>query len=512
MLTDIAPRRPGTAAPADDPRPRAVVIGAGFGGLAAAVRLGARGYRVSVLDRLEQAGGRASVFRQDGFVFDAGPTIITLPFVFEELWAKCGRRMSDDVDLRPLEPFYKLMFADGSHFTCSGDEERARAEVARLSPGDLRGYEGFLRESEAIYHFAFEWLGQIPFHQFTNMLRAAPWFARHRAERSVFGLAGKYFRDPRLRIAFSFHPLFIGGNPLRATALYALVSHLERKYGVHFAMGGTGAIVRGLVGLIERLGGEVRTHSEVSRIRVENGTATGVTLASGETIPAAVVVSNADPGTTYGTLMEGQRKRWTPKKLDGSRWSMSLIVWYFGTKKRYEHVDHHTIVLGPRYEGLLTDIFDRKVLADDFSLYVHRPTASDPSLAPEGCDTFYALSPVPHLGADVEWATMAETYRRRMAAELDRRLLPGFEREIVTSKLFTPLDFRDRLASPLGAAFSLEPTLFQSAWFRPHNRSEEAKNLFLVGAGTHPGAGVPGVVSSAKIVDELVPHASTFRR
>jgi phytoene desaturase len=510
MLTDYAPVRPGSAAPSD-PRPRAVVIGSGFGGLAAAVRLLARGYRVTVLEKLEQAGGRASVFRQDGFTFDAGPTIITLPFVFEELWALAGRKLSDDVTLKALTPFYKLMFADGSHFTCSGDEETARAEVRRLSPGDVEGYDRFLIESASIYKFAFEWLGQVPFNDISTMAQAIPGFVNHRADRSVFKLASKYFRDPRLRIAFSFHPLFIGGNPLRATALYALVSHLERTYGVHFAMGGTGALVTGLVSLIERMGGEVRLNAGVEKILVENGTATGVRLEDGETIKAAVVVSNADPATTYGTLLEGGRKRWSQRKLERMNYSMSLLVWYFGTRKRYEHVDHHTILLGPRYQELLTDIFDRKVLADDFSLYIYRPTASDPSLAPEGCDAFYALSPVPHLGADIDWTVMAEPYRQRIARALDQRMMPGFEKEVVTSKLFTPLDFRDRLSSPLGAAFSFEPTLLQSAWFRPHNRSEEAKNLYLVGAGTHPGAGVPGVISSAKILDLLVPHGSTLR-
>jgi phytoene desaturase len=276
-------------------------------------------------------------------------------------------------------------------------------------------------------------------------------------------------------------------------------------------MGGTGALVTGLVSLIERMGGEVRLNAGVEKILVKNGTATGVRLEDGETIKAAVVVSNADPATTYGTLLEGGRKRWSQRKLERMNYSMSLLVWYFGTRKRYEHVDHHTILLGPRYQELLTDIFDHKVLADDFSLYIYRPTASDPSLAPEGCDAFYALSPVPHLGADIDWTVMAEPYRQRIARALDQRMMPGFEKEVVTSKLFTPLDFRDRLSSPLGAAFSFEPTLLQSAWFRPHNRSEEAKNLYLVGAGTHPGAGVPGVISSAKILDLLVPHGSTLR-
>jgi phytoene desaturase len=508
MLTSLAPR---VLEPSSDGRPHAVVIGSGFGGLAAAVRLGAKGYRVTVCETLEQAGGRASVFRQDGFTFDAGPTIITLPFLFEELWALAGRTFADDIDLRPLDPFYKILFNDGSEFACSGDEAAMRAEVLRISPDDLAGYERFLKRSEQMYGFAFEELGQVAFNSFSTMAKALPSFVRFRADQSVYGLVSRYIRDPRLRFAFSFHPLFIGGNPFRVTGLYALVSHLERRFGVHFAMGGTGSLVAGLVKLIEGQGGRVRLHTEVKDIIVEDGVATGVTLAGGERLPAAVVVSNADAAWTYRHLLDKRHvRRWSKAKLDKARYSMSLFVWYFGTNRTYPDVDHHTILLGPRYRELLEDIFERKVLADDFSLYVHRPTASDPSLAPPGCDTFYALAPVPHLEADVDWTVAAEPYRQRIEAELERRLMPGLSRHIVTSRVFTPLDFRDRLSSIHGAAFGLEPVLLQSAWFRPHNASEDVRNLFLVGASTHPGAGVPGVLSSARILDQLVPHAQTI--
>jgi phytoene desaturase len=497
-------------------RPHAIVIGSGFGGLAAAIRLGARGYRVSVLERLEQAGGRASVFRQDGFTFDAGPTIITLPFLFEELWALCGRKLSDDVRFVPLDPFYKLKFDDGSEFTCTGDPEKMRAEVERLSPGDGANYERFQKHSKSIYHFAFEKLGQIPFSSFLPMIKAAPNFARFRADQSVYNLASRYFKDERLRIAFSFHPLFIGGNPLDSTNLYALVSYLEHKYGVHFVKGGTGALVAGLVDLIEGQGNTVSLNTEVDEILLDHGRdgrprARGVKLADGREIAADIVVSNADAGFTYSRLLPSwARKRWTDERLNSMRYSMSLVIWHFGTKRRYENVDHHTILLGPRYGGLLRDIFNKKVLAEDFSLYLHRPTATDPSLAPEGCDTFYALAPVPHLDGDTDWQTTAESYRARIAKRLSERLLPGLEDEIVTSKLFRPIDFRDRLNSPKGAAFSFEPVMLQSAWFRPHNKSEDVDGLFLVGAGTHPGAGVPGVVSSARILDQVVPDASAF--
>jgi phytoene desaturase len=494
-----------------DARPHAVVIGSGFGGLAAAVRLGARGWRVSVLERLDAPGGRAYVFRQDGFTFDAGPTIITLPFLFDELWALAGKTFSDDVRLVQTDPFYRLEFDDGSHFECSGDPARMRAEVQRLSPSDIAGYDRFLKISEKIYHFAFEELGQIPFTSFTPMVKAGPRFAYHRADQSIFAFVSSIFRDPRLRIAFSFHPLFIGGNPLAATKLYALVSYLEGKYGVHFAMGGTGALVSGLAKLIEGQGGRVLCNQDVDEIITRDGRAAGVRLKDGREIGADIVVSNADAPFTYGHLLRHhKRARWTDARVKNARYSMGLVVWHFGTKRRYDHVKHHTILLGPRYEGLLRDIFDRKILAEDFSLYLHRPTATDPSLAPPGCDSFYVLSPVPHLDSGVDWSAMAKPYRDAIARRLSERLLPGLEAEIISEKLITPNDFQTRYNAVKGAGFSLEPVLLQSAWFRPHNVSEELAGLYLVGAGSHPGAGVPGVVSSAKILDQVVPHAAQF--
>lgn len=495
-----------------DPRPHAVVIGAGFGGLAAAVRLGARGYRVSVLEKNEQPGGRASVFRQDGFTFDAGPTIITLPHLFEELWTLAGRRMADDVKLVAPDPFYKLHFADGSHFACSGDPAAMRAEVARLSPRDVAAYDRFLLQSEKIYRFAFEELGQQAFTSFAPMVRAGPRFAFHRAEKSVFRFAAETFKDKRLQIAFSFHPLFIGANPMHATRLYALVSYLEGRWGVHCAMGGTGALVAGLVDLIEGQDNSVHVACPVDEILVKDGRACGVRLGDGREVEADIVVSNADALYTYKHLTPARwRKRWTNARIDRLRYSMGLFVWYFGVNRRYDDVAHHSILLGPRYEGLLTDIFTRKKLASDFSLYLHRPTATDPSLAPPGCDTFYVLSPVPHLDSGTDWTREAEPYRQAIAASLQSRILPGLEGAIVTSKVMTPLDFRDRLNALKGEGFSLEPVILQSAWFRPHNVSEEIEGLYLVGAGTHPGAGVPGVLSSARLLDQVVPAGDLLR-
>jgi phytoene desaturase len=492
-------------------KPHAVVIGSGFGGLAAAVRLGARGYRVTVLEKLDAPGGRAYVFRQDGFTFDAGPTVITAPFMFEDLWTLCGRRMADDIDLRPVAPFYRVRFDDGECFDYCGDPVAMRAEVARFAPGDVEGYERFLNASEAIFKVGFEQLGHVPFDSWADMVRVLPQLLKLEGYRTVYSLACKHVRDARLRVVLTFQSLLVGGNPFSTTSVYCLIAFLERRWGVHFPMGGTGSLVKGLVSLIEGQGGVVRCKQAVAQITVEKKAASGVRLTSGETIAADVVVSNADSAWTYRHLVAPEhRKRWTDKRIERARYSMSLFVWYFGTRRQYPDVAHHTIALGPRYRELLTDIFERKVLADDFSLYLHRPTATDPSLAPPGCDAFYVLSPVPHLQSGTDWRVQAEPFRRAIQKRLQDTLLPGLADEIVTSHMLTPQDFQDRLSSFRGAAFSLEPVLTQSAWFRPHNRSEELDRLYLVGAGTHPGAGLPGVLSSARVLDSVVPHADSI--
>ncbi len=397
---------------------RAVVIGSGLGGLAAAVRLGVKGYTVTVLERNDQVGGRARVHALDGYVFDAGPTVVTAPFLFEELWTLCGKTMSDDIDMRPVDPFYRIRFHDGSVFNYNGDPEHMRREVARFNPDDVEGYERFVRTSEAIFKVGFEQLAHVPFPTVGSMLRIVPDMVKLQSYRTVYGLVSKYFKDDRLRQVMSFHPLLVGGNPFSTTSIYTLIAFLERKWGVHFPMGGTGALVKGIVTLIEGQGGEVRTNAEVKQILVRDGQAKGVELANGERIEADVVVSNADAAWTYRYLVAPEHRRaWTDEKIERARYSMSLVVWYFGTKRKYPDVAHHTILLGPRYKELLTDIFDRKVLAEDFSLYLHRPTATDPSLAPEGHEGFYVLSPVPHLDAGIDW--------RRA-----RRALPPGHREV----------------------------------------------------------------------------------
>lgn len=500
-----------------DGRPVAVIVGAGFGGLAAGVRLGAKGYRVVMLDNLDMPGGRASCIRTNGYRFDLGPTIVTVPHVFEELWRIAGRKMSDDVRLVPLDPFYTIRFPDGSTFTARQDSEAMRAEVARLSPGDLAGYDRFMRESETRYEFGFENLGRRPMDTLLGLIKVLPTFAWLRADRSTYAHAASLMQDERLRMALSFHPLFIGGDPFRVTSMYSLVAYLEKRFGVHYAMGGTIALAEAVAGLVRRLGGEIRFGVEVDEIMVRDGRATGVRTTTGETIEAAVVVSNADAGHTYRRLLRNQPKsRWTDRRLKRTRWSNGLFVWYFGTKgtrDKWPEVGHHTILNGPRYRGLCDDIFIRGKLADDMSIYLHRPTVTDPSAAPEGGDSWYALAPVPHLGFDwpVDWQAEAPRFLARMQAMLEADALPGLGKHVVESRVFTPADFQTRYLSPFGAGFSIEPRILQSAWFRPHNASEEVRGLYLVGAGTHPGAGLPGVVSTAEVLDQLVPAAETVR-
>jgi phytoene desaturase len=492
---------------------RAIVIGAGLGGLASAMRLGAKGYQVTVIDKLDEPGGRGSSITQGGHRFDLGPTIVTVPQGLRDLWAACGRDFDRDVTLRPMDPFYEIRWPDGSTFTMRGDDAAMEAEITRLSPRDLPGYRKFLKDAEERYWFGYEDLGKRPMNKLLDLITVLPRFAMLRADRSVHAHAARRLRDPRLRFAFSFHPLFIGGDPFRVTSMYALVSHLERAFGVHYAMGGVQAIARAMADVIRDQGGTLHMNTEVDEILTRNGRAAGVRLLDGDVLPADVVVSNADAGHTYSRLLRNlPRKRWSDTRLKRAKWSMGLFVWYFGTKgtrDMWRDVGHHTIAVGPRYRTHIRDIFRRGHLADDMSLYIHRPSVTDPSVAPEGGDTFYALSPVPHLGHGngVDWATESEPYRLKMLQMLEQRLLPGLSDHLTESLVFTPDTFRDRYLSPLGAGFSIEPRILQSAWFRPHNVSENLPGLYLAGAGTHPGAGVPGVIGSAEVLAQLVPDA-----
>ena len=493
--------------------PLALVIGSGFGGLAAALRLCARGWRVQVLEKLPTPGGRARVVEFDGYTFDAGPTIVTVPHLLEELWQLAGRKLADDVELRLLDPFYRIRFDDGDHFDYCADPKRMLAEVLRIDPAAGPGYAAFMAEADLCYELGFEALGSQSFDSMGGLIKAVPSLVQMKGWRSLHTMVAKHLKHPKLRQAMSLQALLIGGNPFSVPCVFSLINALERRFGVHWAMGGTGSLVNGLVNLIHGMGGSLRTNAEVRQIEVNDGRACGVTLSCGETIASDIVVCNADTAWTYSKLIDQKHRRvWTNAKVERGKYSMSLFVWYFGTNKRFEDVPHHMMLLGPRYEALLKDIFKNHHLADDFSLYLHRPTATDPSMAPEGCDTFYVLAPVPNLKSGTDWAVQSEPYRAAIAQALEATVLPNLSEHLTVSWMTTPQDFQDNLLSYQGAAFGLEPLLLQSAWFRPHNRSEDIENLFMVGASTHPGAGIPGVLMSAKALDTVLPDAAAFKR
>ena len=481
------------------------VIGSGFGGLASAIRLQTRGYDVHLFEARDKLGGRAYLYEQDGFRFDGGPTVITAPFLIEELFQLSGRNPADYVKLVPVEPFYRIEFHDGRFFEYGSDETKTEALINRFAPADLEGYRRMVRHAKDIFQKGFTELADRPFLKFGDMLRVAPDLIRLQSYKTVYQFAATYIRDPMLRRVFSFHPLLVGGNPFQTTSIYALIHHLERKWGVHYAIGGTGAIIDALGKLFCELGGHIHLSTPIKRIHVENGAATGVETAAGNTLRTSAVVSNADVANTYLKMIAPEhRRKYTVKKLQRMRYSMSLFVIYFGTSKVYPDVKHHTIILGERYRELLHDIFTEKHLSEDFSLYLHRPSASDPSMAPLGCDCFYVLAPVPNQKSGIDWTRQAKPFRDSIMKFLDQRYLPGLLDHVVSERLLTPLDFETTLNTHLGTGFSFEPIFSQSAWFRPHNESEDIKNLFFAGAGTHPGAGVPGVLSSAKIAEQLV--------
>lgn len=485
---------------------KVAVIGSGFGGLALAVRLQSAGIDTTLIEKRDKPGGRAYVWHDKGFTFDAGPTVITDPSCLEELFALSGRRLADYVELLPVAPFYRLMWGDGAVFDYSNDEESLFAQIAAKSPGDVEGYKRFLEYSEGVFHEGYVKLGHEAFLDFKSMIRAAPQLLRYEAYRSVYAMVSRYISDPQLREAFSFHTLLVGGNPFKTSSIYALIHALEKKWGVWFPRGGTHALVRGLVKLFTDLGGQVRMGSGVRTIKADGGRVTSVATDDGWSAAFDAVASNGDIVHTYRDLLGAHpRGRDMAARLQRRRYSPSLFVTYFGLKRQHPQVRHHSVLFGPRYRELLDDIYSNGVVAEDFSLYLHHPTATDPSLAPEGCSAFYVLSPVPHLGnAPLDWETLAPKYAERILGHLEKRLIPGLRDDLVTMRTFTPQDFATELNAHLGSAFSLEPLLWQSAWFRTHNRDDVLKNLYFVGAGTHPGAGVPGVVGSAKATAKLM--------
>ena len=489
---------------------QAIVIGAGFGGIAAALRLRAKGYGVRLIDRCEMIGGRAQVYVRDGFRHDAGPTVITAPFLLEELFNLFGERMEDSLQLVPLTPWYRFEFSDGDHFDYGGTLEQTLAEISRIEPRDRDGYLALLAHSRHIFDVGFTQLSAQPFHRFSTMLKQVPRLVGLRNYETVRSMVKLHLRSEKLRQAFSIQPLLVGGNPFDTTSIYGLIHFLERAYGVHFAMGGTGAVTAALGGLLKRHGVETRLGTSVDSVVIASGRATGVRLEDGTQLEADVVVSNADAAHLYRTMISpAQQSIASRLKLAGAHYSMGLFVLYFGTTRTYPGVAHHTIWMGPRYRELLRDIFHRKILADDFSLYLHRPTATDPSFAPPGCESFYVLCPVPNQQAKIDWSVEGPRLRNRIVAALDRTILPGLSAAITADFYKTPDDFAQDYLSVHGAGFSVAPLFRQSAWFRFHNQAEGIRNLYLTGAGTHPGAGLPGVLCSAKVLDALIPAASS---
>lgn len=486
---------------------RAIVIGAGFGGLALAIRLQSAGIATVIVEARDQPGGRAYHWQRDGFTFDAGPTVITDPPCLAELWALSGQDMSADVELMPVSPFYRLDWPDGSTFDYSNDEAALHAEIARLNPADVAGYERFLDYSKGVYEQGYVKLGATAFLDFSTMIKAAPALMKYQAWRSVYGVVSSYVEDERLRQALSFHTLLVGGNPMTTSAIYALIHTIEKDGGVWFARGGTNRLVAGLVRLFERLGGTLRLGDAVTEIHTAGDRATGVTTASGWRGEADMVACNGDLMHSYKDLLAGHpRGPKVARRLARKRWSPSLFVVHFGAKGDYPDVAHHSILFGPRYKGLLDDIYKNGVVPDDFSLYLHHPSITDPGMAPSGHSTFYALAPVAHLGkAAADWdGDFGARFADAIVEEVERRVAPDLSANIVTRFHYTPADFGRDLSAHLGSAFSLEPLLWQSAWFRAHNRDDVISNLYFVGAGTHPGAGIPGVVGSAKATAALM--------
>jgi phytoene desaturase len=484
----------------------AVVVGAGFGGLALAIRLQAGGTQTTLLEKRDKPGGRAYVYEDQGFVFDAGPTVITDPSCIEELFAAAGKRIEDYVEMLPVTPFYRLCWEDGSHFDYANDQEALDRQIHAINPADVAGYQRFLAYSKAVFEEGYVKLGAVPFLTFRDMIAAGPQLARLQAWRSVYSMVSRFVQDEHLRQAFSFHSLLVGGNPFATSSIYTLIHALERRWGVWFPRGGTGALVNGLVRLLEDIGGRIELNAAVAQIETKEARASGVRLEDGRFFPADAVASNADVVHTYASLL-GQHPRGASEaaSLRKKRFSNSLFVIYFGLDHHHSQLQHHTVCFGPRYRGLIDEIFKGKALADDFSLYLHAPCVTDPSLAPPDCGSHYVLAPVPHLGnADIDWDVEGPRYRDKIFAYLEERYMPGLRSQLVTSRIFTPFDFRDQLNAYVGSAFSLEPVLTQSAWFRPHNRDSALHNLYLVGAGTHPGAGVPGVIGSAKATAGLM--------
>lgn len=489
---------------------RIAVIGGGFGALGAANRLAAKGHDVTIFEKRDKLGGRGYQYEIDGFRFDGGPTVITAPYMFDELFQAVGKRREDYFTLLPLDPFYRIFDHEGRSFDYRRHVEDTLKEIDRWNPADKEGYQRFVERARHIFEL-FHPFTDKPFLNLSDMMRIMPDVMRLQAFWGTHFFVSRHVKHEFLRKALSFHPLLVGGNPFDTPSIYTLIVQFERQYGVHYAVGGTGAIVEALERLFRESGGQVRLNTEVQEILIDGRKVTGVRLADGTEVDADVVISNGDVAFTYRYLIPAQhRHKYTNRRIDRMRFSMSLVVIYFGTRRRYldSKLAHHNIILNKRYRGLMKDVFSGAPLPEDFALYLHMPTITDPSIAPEGCESFYVLSLVPNLSSGTDWTRMARPYRDAVMQFLEDHYLPDLQANIVAEHMIDPLHFQNALNSYRGSAFAIKPDLLQSAWFRPHNRSEEFENLYFVGAGTHPGAGVPAVLSSGKIAAELIDPGS----
>jgi len=483
-----------------------IVIGSGFGGIAAALRLRAKGHDVTLIEKHQDLGGRARVFKRNGFTFDGGPTVITAPYLINELFELFKKNPKDYIELSPLKIWYQFIFEDRSKFNYSGNENEMKAQIGELSQEDVQGYEKLVNFTKKIFDKGFTELADVPFDKPFVMLQQLPALLKLKSYKSVYSLVSSYIKNEKLRRMLSMHPLLVGGNPFTTTSIYGLILYLEKKWGIHYSMGGTGNIIKGFEKLMNEVGIKVIKGNEVKKIISKNTKITGVQLSNDNTINADIVICNADPPAVYEKLLDGNSNNsflfnWKKKRME---YSMGLFVYYFGTKKIYENVEHHTIKFGNKYKEHLDDIFDKKKLNEDISYYLHRPSATDKSMAPEGNDCFYVLVPVPNNQSGIDWNTEGEKMKSLIINKMEKDLMPNLKENIVEDFYLTPDYFEKDLNTKFGSGFSIQPKFTQSAYFRFHNKSEIYDGLYFVGAGTHPGAGVPGVLSSAKVLDKIL--------
>ncbi|NCW79569.1 MAG: phytoene desaturase [Pelagibacteraceae bacterium] len=482
-----------------------IVVGSGFGGIAAALRMRAKGYEVTLLEKQADLGGRARVFTKDGFTYDAGPTVVTAPYLFNELFSLFKKNIEDYVKIVPLDLWYRFVFNDGSVFNYSGNENEMESQISKIS-NDLNGYKKLITFTEKIFNKGFVELSDKPFNNFLFMIKQIPALLKLKSYQSVYQLVSSYISNEKLRRIFSMHPLLVGGNPFSTTAIYALILFLEKKWGIHYAMGGTGKIVEALEKLMKEEDITILKNAEVVEFLTKNKKITGIQLKNGSIINCDYLICNSDPPNVYKNLIKSnnQYNFLFNQKIKRMNYSMGLFVYYFGSKKKYNNIAHHTICFGDSYQDHLKKIFDDKILTDDISYYLHRPTATDPSMAPENHDAFYVLVPVPNNLSGINWKEKGDSFKELVIAKMEKTTLPNLRENIVSDFYLTPDYFEQELSTLHGSGFSIQPKFTQSAYFRFHNQSEIFSNMFFVGAGTHPGAGMPGVLSSAKVLDKLL--------